>query len=229
MNKNVDSNPLPPGQKERITFPRFGLPHYANRYQEDFGPIELHISGEMKQSFTLTEEHLSCLTRCRMTSDFHCVTTWTKRDIRWGGIRFVEFYQSLIEPKVKKDNSIYWVVFKSLDGYRSRILLNDILDSNVFLADELNDRPLCSKHGAPLRLVAPKHYGYKNPKHINRIEFHGKDYKFKPPLLSFMEHPRARVEFEERGRFFPGWVLRYFYRPMITSTIEKFKQGMFIR
>ena len=218
--------PLPVGQKEIEEFPRFGLSQYAKRYRDDFGSINLEISGQVKQSFKLTIEELAELTRVEMNSDFHCVTTWTKRNLLWAGYRFVDLFEQLIEPQLRSNHSIHWVVFKSLDGYRARMLLSDILDSDILIADCLNGERLCSMHGAPLRLVAPAYYGYKNPKHLKAIEFHTKDYHFKPPLFSFMEHPRGRVEFEERGQFFPGWLLRYVYRPLIKLTISKFKLGM---
>jgi DMSO/TMAO reductase YedYZ molybdopterin-dependent catalytic subunit len=217
---------LPLGQKEIEEFPRFGLSQYAKRYRENFGTIDLDISGEVKQSFKITYEELEQLNRSEMTSDFHCVTTWTKCNLHWSGYRFVDFFEQLIKPHIALNHSIHWVIFKSLDGYRSRILLSDILNSDSLLADELNGEALCSKHGAPIRLVAPAHYGYKNPKHLKAIEFHTKDYCFKPPLLSFMEHPRGRVEFEERGQFLPGWFLRLIYQPLIKSTIKKFEFGM---
>lgn len=226
MKSNQAIDPLPIGQKETDEFPRFGLSQYAKRYRENFGPINLEISGEVKQPFRITNDELSQLTRKNMTSDFHCVTTWTKRNLQWSGYRFVDFFEQLIKPRLSESNLTHWVILKSLDGYRSRMLLSDILDPNILLADQLNGQPICSKHGAPLRLVAPAHYGYKNPKHLKSIEFHCKDYSFKPPLFSFMEHPRARVEFEERGRFFPGWLLRRLYRPLIKSTIRKFELAM---
>ena len=223
MNKSNHQNSLPPGQKERDDFPRFGLPAYADRISGELGPSSLSIGGEIEHPFKITNQELVVLKKAEQTSDFHCVTTWSKCDLTWGGYRFSEFYDLLIKPKLKLAESIEWVIFKSLDGYRARMCLADLLKDDVMLADKLNGQKLCKAHGAPLRLVVPKHYGYKNPKHLKAIEFHGNNYQFKPPLLSFMEHPRGRVVLEERGKFFPGWLLRYLYRPMIEKTISAFK------
>ncbi|MGB0496415.1 MAG: molybdopterin-dependent oxidoreductase [Kangiellaceae bacterium] len=220
------TNHLPTGQRAIEEFPRFGLLPYANRYKKDFGSINLGISGEVKHPFTITSEELIKLNRVKVTSDFHCVTTWTKCDLNWSGFTFADFFEQIVKPHLDSIHKVHWVVFRSLDGYRARMLLSDLLASDVLLADQLNGLPLCSKHGAPIRLVAPAHYGYKNPKHLKAIEFHTEQYTFKAPLLSFMEHPRGRVEFEERGQFFPGWILRYIYRPLVKSTIKKFKQAM---
>ncbi len=227
MQNSTKTNDLPPGQQVRQDFPRFGLTPYAKRYQKDFGKLDLKIGGNcMKSEFGVTTTHLEELHRVALTADFHCVTTWTVQDLAWSGFRFKDFYQRFIQPKISDVESIHWVIFKSIDGYRSRMLLEDLLTDDVILADQLNQKPLCSIHGAPLRLVAPAHYGYKNPKYLKAIEFQSSEYQFKPPLLAFMEHPRARVALEERGQFFPGWLLRRVYRPMIKSTIRLFEVTM---
>jgi DMSO/TMAO reductase YedYZ molybdopterin-dependent catalytic subunit len=221
------STVLPPGQRARPDFPRFGLPPYAKRYQQKFAELELLVAGDcIERKFKLTAADLSRLNRLEVVSDFHCVTTWTSQNLAWSGYRFNEFFESLVKLYVTDASAIEWVVFKSLDGYRSRMLFEDIMQNDILLSDRLNNTPLCSAHGAPLRLVAPDFYGYKNPKHLKAIEFHTNQYQFKPPLLSFMEHPRGRVTLEERGRFFPGWLLRYLYRPLINSTVKLFQQTM---
>jgi DMSO/TMAO reductase YedYZ molybdopterin-dependent catalytic subunit len=50
------------------------------------------------------------------------------------------------------------------------LLLSDLLAAEVLLADILDGLPLSMEHGAPLRLVAPAHYGYKSVKHLSGIE-----------------------------------------------------------
>ena len=97
---------------------------------------------------------------------------------------------------------------------------------DVLLADRLNGLPLTLEHGAPIRLIAPAHYGYKNVKHLSRIEFHRNDRTYRPAAYRFMDHPRARVSFEERGRGIPGPVLRYLYRPFVRPTISRFRKAI---
>jgi hypothetical protein len=41
-----------------------------------------------------------------------------------------------------------------------------------------------------------------------------------------MDHPRARVAQEERGRGLPGWLLRVVYRPLIPGTVKRFANAM---
>ena len=75
----------------------------------------------------------------------------------------------------------------------------------MLLANELNGEPLPFDHGAPLRLVAPGQYGYKNLKHLQRIDFYP---TFRPGSAGRAEHPRARVDLEERSPGLPGWLYR---------------------
>ena len=42
---------------------------------------------------------------------------------------------------------------------------------DVLLAYDMERAPLAREHGAPLRLVMPRMYGYKGPKWVTRIEF----------------------------------------------------------
>ena len=48
------------------------------------------------------------------------------------------------------------------------------------MADHLDGQLLPIEHGAPLRLIAPAHYGYKSVKHLHRIEFWRSDEHYRP-------------------------------------------------
>ena len=119
-----------------------------------------------------------------------------------------------------------FVVLRGQDGARSSLPLEDLMAPDVLLADRLNGQPLTIAHGAPLRLVAPAHYGYKSVKHVNRIELWRSSANYRPVGFRFMVHPRARVANEERGQWVPGWVLRYLYRPLIRPTALRFERAL---
>ena len=215
---------LPPGQIARLTFPRFGLSQYANRFPSNIDQFQITIGGEIATS--IDKESLHTLTRVTQVSDFHCVTTWTKTGIKWSGFRFRDFFHDLIVPHTNSPDELSFVVLKAQDGYKTSLPLDDLLNENVLLADMFDDQALGIAHGAPLRIVAPDHYGYKNLKHIKAIEFYCHPVKVKQGILSFMDHPRARVAQEERAVGGPGWFFRYIYRPLIPSTIKSFKQAL---
>jgi len=209
---------LPPGQKEIDIFPRFGLPKYAKRFPSDMDNIHISIGGDVEE-FEVSDA-LNTLKRVDQRSDFHCVTTWSKLGLDWSGYRFSDFFNQLILPKLSKDVS--FVVMKAQDGYKTSMLLEDLMRDNVLLADQLNGQGLNLEHGAPIRIVVPDHYGYKNLKHINRLEFYAKKQKVKQGILSFMDHPRARVNKEERATTGPGLFFRYLYKIGIQGTIKDF-------
>ncbi len=215
---------LPAGQREINKFPRFGLIKYAQRYRENFGKINISISGEVASPITIDSDSLLSLNRIEQISDFHCVTTWSKRNLVWGGYLFSDIYKHILLPQAGPDQDSKYLFFGCIDGFKARMALKDLLNDDVLLADELNGKPLTAEHGAPLRLVAPAHYGYKNAKHLNKMEFKMDESKFCGPALGFMEHPRARVKHEERGRGVPGWILRYLYRPLVRPTISIFER-----
>jgi len=219
------STPLPPGQKERADFPRFGLPKFTNRFPTETELVCLRISGDVDGDFELSDE-FEQLTRIDQVSDFHCVTTWSSCGLRWSGYAFSEFYTLLIKPRLRNADAVTTVVFRAQDGYRVRLPLTDLLAKEVMLADHLDGKRLGIDHGAPLRLVAPAHYGYKNAKHLSVLEFLSDTGNYRSASLDFMEHPRARVQYEERGKLFPGWLLRFLYRPLIGQTVRSYADAL---
>lgn len=214
---------MPSGQKAREDFPRFGLPQYAKRFpsQTDHSTVVVEINGEEP-----VEIDLACgdLPRCTVKADFHCVTTWSYPGSEWKGVRFTDLLKHL--KRYDNVDKIEGAVFRTQDRYKTSLLMEDLLAEDVLIADTLNGQPLSVEHGAPLRLVAPGHYGYKNPKHLSRIELYDNLPVIKRGLLAFLDHPRARVSKEERGRWMPAWILRYVYRLGIEGTVKDFKKAM---
>ncbi len=217
--------PLPKGQREIGHFPRFGLIPFATRFPAVTSSATVRIGGDVKTAAEVGRE-LQDLPRVEQGSDFHCVTTWTRTGLRWGGVRFSDFYERLVLPLAGPPPDAQFVVIRGQDGARTSLPLEDLLAPEVLLADRLDGQPLSIAHGAPLRLVAPAHYGYKSVKHVDRIEFWRSDAAYRPIGFRFMVHPRARVAHEERGQWVPGWVLRYLYRPLIRPTAAHFEWAM---
>jgi DMSO/TMAO reductase YedYZ molybdopterin-dependent catalytic subunit len=222
----VSDTPLPPGQRARTDFPRFGLWPYADRAPDADAAPAITLSGDVLTARTV-ENPLAGLPRTELTADFHCVTTWSHRGVVWSGVRFADFYASYVAAQLADPaRAPTLVVIRGADGYRTTLPVQDLLASDVLIADSMSGLPLSRAHGAPLRLVAPAHYGYKHVKHLSRIEcWHGV-----PALRSrgfeFIDHPRARVALEERGRLVPGWILRHVYRPFIARTVRRFAMGL---
>lgn len=223
---NTAASPLPPGQHEIAHFPRFGLTQYAARFPAQIDAVALKISGDLQTPIEIGMAELARLPRLEQCSDFHCVTTWTRRHLRWGGVRFQDFFSQLVLPLAGPAHDAGLVVLRGQDGARTSLPLADLMAADVLLADQLDGQPLTVAHGAPLRLVAPGHYGYKSVKHLDRIEFWRSAANFRPAGFRFMDHPRARVAAEERGQWVPGWLLRRLYRPLIGATVAHFERAL---
>lgn len=215
---------LPPGQRAVEAFHRFGLTPFARRFPRQTQARSLEVCGHVEQVLQL-QDAFEGLERIEVQSDFHCVTTWSVRSLRWEGVRFSDFYRQVLQPQAGPDPEATLVALRGQDGARTALPLEDLLAPGVLLADRLNGEPLSVDHGAPLRLVVPGHYGYKSVKYLCRLEFRRPEDGYAVSGFRFMDHPRARVALEERGRLLPGWLLRWLYRPLINSTVATFARA----
>ncbi len=212
--------PLPPGQGAIRGFPRFGY-GFGDPLPAVPAEPSLTIRGAVATEHTIPLTELDRLPRRELVSDLHCVTTWTKQGLRWGGISFRDFYERIVVPVTNPASELSHLVLSGLDGYRSTMLLEDALADDVFLADHLDGEPLSPYHGAPLRLVSPGQYGYKSTKHLYRVEL----WTEPPPSKIGRGHLRARVELEERHAAIPGRLLRWPYRLFIPLAAYGYHRG----
>ncbi|MGB7234568.1 MAG: molybdopterin-dependent oxidoreductase [Rhodococcus sp. (in: high G+C Gram-positive bacteria)] len=207
---------LPPGQREVRAFPRFS--DKPLRWAPRTAPIALTISVEGTIVATLTGADLDQFDRIEQVSDFHCVTTWTRRGLRWSGVRFGDAVESIMGDALPAH-----LVASSADGQQAMFVTDDLLGDDVLLATELDGQPLDREHGAPLRLVSPGQYGYKNVKHLIGLDFcHAEP----TSTLGPKEHLRARVGLEERHASLPNWAVRIPYRLSIIPTALAAQHGL---
>ena len=220
---------LPPGQHAIEGFPRFGT-HFHKPPPAVPADPAIEIGGAVTETARVALADLSPLARRELDADFHCVAGWSATRLRWEGVAFSSFYETVVAPRLRPGAAVTHVGFGGLDGYRSVVLLEDALADDVLLADRLDGRPLGGDHGAPLRLVSPRQYGFISTKHLCRVDV----LTAAPPesyeaatavarvglrLLGFTPHPRARVWEEERGGVLPNVVARPLYR-LLTPPIR---------
>jgi DMSO/TMAO reductase YedYZ molybdopterin-dependent catalytic subunit len=126
----------------------------------------LEIGGLVKSPRSLTYADLMALPRARQVSNFHCVTGWSVKNVRWGGVRFHDLL-ALVEPLP----SATAIRFVSLEvPYDDSLTLEQAKLPNVMLAYELDGKPLSRPHGSPARVVIPEMYGYKGVKWLTKME-----------------------------------------------------------
>ena len=94
-----------------------------------------------------------------------CVQCWSSRTT-WGGFRAGSLFEAV---KPKKEAKA--VRIDCADKWYEYFTLEDLLSTRVLFALDMAGKPLQDRHGAPLRLIDPKRYGYKSAKLITAIEF----------------------------------------------------------
>ena len=125
----------------------------------------LRVDGLVEEPVTLTYAQLRALPRAEQVSTFHCVTGWTVSNVTWTGVRFDDLL-ALAKPS----SSAGALTFTSAEKpYTDSLTLSQAELEDAMLAYGMDGRPLSRAHGAPVRVVIPDMYGYKNVKWVERI------------------------------------------------------------
>jgi DMSO/TMAO reductase YedYZ molybdopterin-dependent catalytic subunit len=131
-----------------------------------FDKWELIVFGEVDNPFKLTWQEFMALPQTEDTSDFHCVTTWSKLNINWKGVRLLDI-AALAQPKETATHILCY----GYDDYTTNVSLEEALKPDVLLAHTVEGKPLPKEHGGPVRMITPQLYAWKGSKWINKIEF----------------------------------------------------------
>lgn len=158
---------LPPGQKLTTGFPVLDL---GVQPEIPLGEWTYAIDGLVENPVTLDWAAFSALPQVEDTSDFHCVTTWSKYDCRWGGVAFTTLYE-LARPKPEAK----FVYFTGYDGYSANVPLAACLDDDVLIATSFEGGPVPREHGGPARVIIPKLYAWKGSKFVKGMTFLAED------------------------------------------------------
>jgi len=134
--------------------------------QLDPKAYRLTIGGAVERPVTYTLDDLRSLPRAEQVSDFHCVTGWVVKNVRWAGVRIAD----VLEHAGAKQGVTSLQFVSAEVPYQDSLTIKQALLPDVMLAYEMDGKPLSRPHGAPVRLVMPEMYGYKSVKWVNRIE-----------------------------------------------------------
>lgn len=153
---------VPPGQHLTNGFP---VLTYGQTPQVNTETWEFRVWG-LAQSKTFTWNDFMEMPQSYFTADFHCVTTWSKLDVQWQGIKVTDFMQH-----IELDPSALHVMEHCYGGYTTNVAIDDFVRAENFFAHRLFDEPLPADHGGPMRLVIPHLYAWKSAKWVNGLEF----------------------------------------------------------
>ena len=125
----------------------------------------LRIDGLVERPVTLSYTQLRALPRAEQVSTFHCVTGWTVENVHWAGVRF----EDLLAAAVPSPNAGALTFTSAEQPYTDSLTLDQARLKDAMLAYEMDGKPLSRAHGAPVRVVIPEMYGYKNVKWVEGI------------------------------------------------------------
>ena len=167
---------LPIGQHEVKNWPVLDLGEQPDVSTREW---KLEVGGLVDDPFTLTWDEFMALPQVDDVSDFHCVTTWSRFNNQWRGVRF----SAIAEQAVPKEEArhVLCTGYDFMPGssipYTTNLPLQRALDPDVLLVHTWEGKPLPREHGGPCRMVTPKLYAWKGAKWIRKIEFLGEDRK----------------------------------------------------
>lgn len=104
--------------------------------------------------------------------DIHCVTRWSRLDVRFGGIALSDIL-AVVVPK--PEARFVQFVARSTYGHHTSLPLADVLALDILVAFTHEGEALSSEHGGPMRTVVPARYFYKSLKWLERIELLAED------------------------------------------------------
>jgi DMSO/TMAO reductase YedYZ molybdopterin-dependent catalytic subunit len=154
---------LPIGQTRTEKWPVLDLGYHP---EVSLDRWRLIIDGEVENPVTLTWADFMALPQTEDTSDFHCVTTWSKMDMPWKGVRLLDL-AALVQVK---DTATHLLCY-GYDTYTTNVSIEEALKPDVLLAHTVYDEPLALEHGGPVRMITPQLYAWKGSKWIKRIKF----------------------------------------------------------
>ncbi len=154
---------LPPGQSLTLKWP---VLHYGS--VPNFNPEtwDLRVTGLVDSPLRLNWKEFNALPKIQRTSDFHCVTRWSRFDNHWDGVAFRE----LLARAHPKPEAAY-VLVHAEQGFTANVPLADLDREEVLLATHHDGEPLTAEHGYPLRLIVPHLYAWKSVKWLRGLEF----------------------------------------------------------
>ena len=155
---------LPPGQRQTKLWPVLSIdpiPYFDKK------KWDVRVEGEVENPKTFSwQEITSKEMREEDTSDFHCVTSWSRYDNHWAGVS-IKKVADIVKPKP----SAKFVNFYSVGFYMTSMTIENATAPHVMMVYEWEGKPLPPEHGGPLRVITPHLYAWKGAKWLQRIVF----------------------------------------------------------
>lgn len=130
--------------------------------------LAIKVDGRLLREVSYRE--LLSLPRVERYVTLRCVSNDLKSDLMgtasWSGIHLSQLIdRSQLPPGIQEVATI------GVDGHGDSMQLDYAFQDEVLFALGMNGRTLNRKHGFPIRLLAPRYYGFRNTKWIGELQF----------------------------------------------------------
>jgi DMSO/TMAO reductase YedYZ molybdopterin-dependent catalytic subunit len=159
---HAEEHRVPPGQTLVDDFPVLHAGPVMHVSRDSF---TLALSGLLEPPTVISWEQLLAYPAVEQTCDLHCVTTWSKLDTTWKGVR-----ASTILAPLAVSSQARHAVIHAVGGWTTNLPLEELLHDDVLVAYEYEGQPLSDEHGGPVRLLVPRLYLWKSAKWLEGIE-----------------------------------------------------------
>ncbi len=165
MNKRLPR--LPPNQ-QLIRSERWPVVGEAGPRTDDDRPWRVTVKhGDSERVYSLDD--LQRLGLQELLCDVHCVTRWSKWDMRFGGVPLTALFPSR-HREIDSFQGYISFVARSERRHSTSLPWSEALRLGAFVALTANGVPLPREHGGPVRIVVPGKYFYKSLKWLETIE-----------------------------------------------------------
>lgn len=158
---------IPPNQRLVTSWP---VLHVGPAPDPDLTTWRFALNGLVENPARLDWDAMRALPRTTLTSDFHCVTGWSRLDNLWEGVRF----RDVADVAGVRPAATHAIVFGA-NAYSANLDLDTLMGDDVLFAWSHDGQPLDPVHGGPLRLVVPSRYAWKSVKWVDSVKFLGRD------------------------------------------------------
>jgi DMSO/TMAO reductase YedYZ molybdopterin-dependent catalytic subunit len=119
------------------------------------------VEGLVDQPTTWTWDELHALPASSYEGDIHCVTSWSKLGVTFGGVS-IDTLLALAKPQASATH----VLAFCHTGYTTNLPLADVTNGQAWVAWDYGGSPLPTEHGGPARLLVPHLYFWKSAKWV---------------------------------------------------------------
>jgi DMSO/TMAO reductase YedYZ molybdopterin-dependent catalytic subunit len=166
LRSKIDEDDLPRVPQGQFVTGGWPVLQYGGVPRFDAKTWDFKVWGLVERPLALSYEAFRALPQTEVVTDVHCVTRWSKLDMRWEGVP-MRHVLDLVRPTPEAR----FVVAHAEQGYTANVPIEAVTDDDVLLAHRANGHDLTAEHGWPLRLLIPKRYFWKSAKWLRGLEF----------------------------------------------------------